>query len=471
MADLDLVDFAVDYARQKGASYAEARYEHQTDESFILKNSVLDALYFGEDAGIGVRVLAKGGLGFGATNAMTKTDVKLLVDDAVKIAKAAHRKDPISFASEQAVVTNWSVPQVKKLSDVPVEEKIEEINHIDRELKDLKFKIPARYFQQSNKQIDKYFVNSEGSKLHSFSPRVRLFYFLTVQHNGDVEQTYQNYGWAGGWEGVDELEMRRRVIDEAKSMENSLEHGKKSPEGKMDLVVGPQVSGIAAHESCGHPTEADRVLGREASQAGKSFITPASIGQRVGSPLVNVCDDPTIEHGIAFYAYDDEGVKARRRYLYKAGLINEFLQNRETAAILGTRSNGSARASAYNVEAIVRMANTYVEPKDHSIEELIEKVKFGVYMKSFMEWNIDDKRYNAKYAGREAYLIENGEVGAPVRKTVIELTTPTFWGAVDAVGKDLEIFHAGFCGKSDPGQALDAALGGASMRLRNVYLR
>ena len=471
MADLDLVDFAVDYAREKGASYAEARYEHQIEENFILKNSVLDALYFGEDNGIGVRVLAKGGLGFAATNSMTRTDVKAIVDDAVKIAKAAHRKDPIVFPPEASVVTTWSVPQVKKLSDVPVEEKIEEILHIDRELTDLKIKMPARFFQQGNKQIDKYFVNSEGSRIKSFSPRVRLYYFLTVMANGNVEQTYQNYGWSGGWEALNELEMRRRVIDEAKSMQNSVEHGKKSPEGKMDLVVGPQVSGIASHESCGHPTEADRVLGREASQAGKSFITPASIGQRVGSPIVTVCDDPTIPHGIAYYAYDDEGVKSRRRYLYKEGIINEFLQNRETAAILGTRSNGSARATTYNVEAIVRMANTFVEPKDWGFDEMVEGVKSGVYMKSFMEWNIDDRRYNGKYVGREAYRIENGEITTPVRKTVIELTTPTFWGAVDAVGKDLEIFHAGFCGKSDPGQALDAALGGPTMRLRNVTLR
>src|SRR3989449_6976030 len=135
-----------------------------------------------------------------------------------------------------------------------------------------------------------------------------------------------------------------------------------------------------------------------------------------------------------------------------------------------TRSNGAARAVNYNVEAIVRMANTFVEPKDHTVEELLEDVKFGVYMKSFMEWNIDDKRYNAKYAGREAYLVENGEVKHPVRNTVIELTTPAFWSAVDAVGKDLD-FEAGFCGKSHPGQALDASLGGPTIPLPNVYLR
>jgi TldD protein len=334
----------------------------------------------------------------------------------------------------------------------------------------LGLKIPARYFQLGENRIIKYFGNSEGSRIRSYSPRLRMYYYLTVMHAGEAEQTHRDYGWSGGWEGLRAWDLTNRVLEEAKSMDRSLREGKKSPEGKMDLVVGPQVSGIAAHESCGHPTEADRVLGREASQAGKSFISPDGLGMKVGSEVVNVCDDPTIEHAVAYYLTDDEGVRARRRYLYKEGRVNEFLQNRETASHFDTRSNGAARAVNYNVEAIVRMANTFVEPKDHSLEELLEGVKFGVYMKSFMEWNIDDKRYNAKYAGREAYLVENGEIKHPVRNTIIELTTPTFWSAVDAVGKDLD-FEAGFCGKSDPGQALDASLGGPSMRLRNVYLR
>ncbi len=466
----DLVDFAVEYARQKGATYAEARFERQEPEQFILKNGTLDALYVGADRGIGVRVLANGSLGFAATNNLSKADVKAIVDDAVKVAKASKRKTPITFAQEEAVTTNWSVPERTKLADVTVEEKIQEMQGVDKALTELGFKVPVRFFQLADNRITKYFANSEGSKIGSYSPRLRVTYLLTVVKGADSDQTHRDYGWSGGWEGIREWDLKGRVLDEAKSMNRSLNEGKKSPEGKMDIVVSPMVSGIAAHESCGHPTEADRVLGREASQAGKSFIGPDGLGTKVGSEVVNVCDDPTVEHAIAYYLTDDEGVRARRRYLYKGGRVNEFLQNRETAAAFSTRSNGASRAVNYNVEAIVRMANTFVEPKDHSLDELLEGVRFGVYMKSFMEWNIDDKRYNSKYAGREAYLVENGEVKDPVRRTIIELTTPTFWSAVDAVGKDLD-FEGGFCGKSDPGQALDASLGGPHMRLRNVYLR
>src|SRR3989442_324508 len=280
--ETDLANFALDYATKKGVSYAEARYEHQEQENFILKNGVLDALYVGQDRGVGVRVLVNGALGFAATNMRTKSDVRAIVDDAIKVAKASRRKTKITFAHEDAIEMNWSIPEQRKLADVSVEEKIAEIQSVDRDLMALGLKIPARYFQFSDNRIVKYFANSEGSRIRSYSPRLRVFYFLTVAQDGQVEQTYRNYGWSGGWEGIAAWDLRKRVIDEARSMQRSLVDGKKSPEGKMDLVAGPQVAGIASHESCGHPTEADRVLGREASQAGKSFIPPYGIGMRAG---------------------------------------------------------------------------------------------------------------------------------------------------------------------------------------------
>jgi TldD protein len=230
------------------------------------------------------------------------------------------------------------------------------------------------------------------------------------------------------------------------------------------------VVGIAAHESCGHPYEADRISGREAAQAGESFVGQEMMGTRIGSEVATVIDDPTIEHSYGFYLYDDEGVKARPKHLIKNGMINEFLHNRETAASMDMgRSNAAARACNFDREAIVRMSNTFVEPGDHRREELFEGIKLGVYMNSFMEWNIDDKRYNQRYIGREAYLIENGEVKGPVKAPILELTTPAFWSAIDAVGNDLG-WAAATCGKGEPGQGVPVYTGGPHIRLRNISL-
>ena len=255
-------------------------------------------------------------------------------------------------------------------------------------------------------------------------------------------------------------------------MQRSLLEGKKSPEGKMDIVVSPMVSGIAAHESCGHPTEADRVLGREASQAGKSFIGPDGLGMKVGSEVVNVCDDPTLPHAIAYYETDDEGVRARRRYLYKEGRVHEFLQNRETASAFSTRSNGASRAVNYNVEAIVRMANTFVEPKDHSVEELLEGVKFGVYMKSFMEWNIDDKRYNFQFGCEIGWEIKRGKRVRMLKNPSYSGISTEFWNACEAIAgrEHWTLWGVPNCGKGQPEQVAHTGHGAAPARFRNVQV-
>ncbi|MEM4589937.1 MAG: TldD/PmbA family protein, partial [Candidatus Micrarchaeia archaeon] len=166
-----------------------------------------------------------------------------------------------------------------------------------------------------------------------------------------------------------------------------------------------------------------------------------------------------------YYLYDDEGIKARRKMLIKNGVINEFLQNRESAAKFGIKSNASARASNYSVEPIIRMSNTVVLPGDWKEEEMIRETRYGIYMKSFMEWNIDDRRWNQKYKGSEAYLIENGRITKPVKGPTIEITTGTLWKSVNAVADNFEL-HAATCGKGEPMQGIPVSMGGASMRMK-----
>jgi TldD protein len=294
-----------------------------------------------------------------------------------------------------------------------------------------------------------------------------------VVENGKPEQAYKQFGYAGGWEALDKWKLTEQMINQAKVLQRVIKEAKAVKPGKMDLLCGSEVAGIAAHESCGHPMEADRILGREMSQAGKSFVYtggPFWLGTKIGSDAVTIVDDPTIKNSYGYYEYDDEGIRARHRYLYKNGVINEFLHNRETAAKLNTRSNGASRAINYDREAIVRMANTFVQPGDMNEEEIFEDVTRGVYMKSFTEWNIDDKRFNQRYVGREAYLIEKGELTHPLARPVIETTTKTFWSAVDAVSKKAE-YDAATCGKGDPQQGMPVYTGGPIIRLRSVHVK
>ncbi|MBP1912993.1 putative Zn-dependent protease [Thermococcus stetteri] len=276
--------------------------------------------------------------------------------------------------------------------------------------------------------------------------------------------------FSGGLELIEKDKPWEWAVKDVKALQKLIKEGQKPPEGKVDVVISPEVAGIAVHESVGHPYELDRIMGREAAQAGESFVKPEMLGERIGSEAVTVIEDPTIPNSWGFYLYDDEGVKARPRYLIREGIINEFLMNREYAAYLGMKSNAAARAINYDREPIVRMANTYLAPGDYSFEELIEDVKLGVYMVSFNEWNIDDRRFQQRYIGREAYLIENGEIKHPVRRPVLEITTRGLWSSVDAVGKEVE-FYPGTCGKGEPGQGVPVWMGGAHARLRGVILR
>jgi TldD protein len=471
--DEDLINCALEYAQTKKIEYAEVKGQSQTADRIVLRNGNLEAYVTAVDSGFCVRIMANGGIGFASTNKWSKSEAKQLVDLAFKLAKAANRKEKLSFAKKKAVKTKWTVDQKRKIENIPSEDRVEALTEVDKTLASCNVKIPATISQCSIDLITKYFVNSEGSRIRSFVPQIGAYFFITVAEQGKTEQAYEQFGYSGGWEAFNEWKIAEKMVHNAKVLKDVITRAKRLAPGTTDLICGSEVAGIAAHESCGHPMEADRILGREMSQAGRSFIYKGGrywTGTRIGSNVVTVVDDPTIEHSYGYYLYDDEGVKARRRFLYKDGVINEFLHNRESAAKLGTRSNGSSRSINYDREAIVRMANTFVLPGKLSEEELIEDVKHGVYMKSFTEWNIDDKRFNQRYVGREAYLIERGELKQPVARPVIETTTEKFWTAVDAVSKEVK-FDAATCGKGDPSQGVPVYTGGPCLRLRGVFVK
>ncbi len=474
MIDEDLAFYALKVAGGLGASYAEARIHVNRELAIIMRNGRIIGSGIDYRRGIGVRVIVNGALGFSATNKLDRESIKQAVEKAVSIAKASSKllKKPITFAPARLGHADYRVLPRKSFDNMSLDEKINYLETLWKNAGEAveKAKLPAFFTSYHENVEEKFIVNSDGGEVYSIIPRIGLFYNLVVMDPGKGSvQRWEQLGSSGGLEWLDEWRLHETLPRDIRVYEKILYEAVEPPRDKVDVVVGSEIVGLIVHESCGHPSEADRILGREAAQAGMSFIKPGMIGERIGSEHVTVIDDPTIPGGYGFYLYDDETVPARPKYLYYKGLINEHLHNRWTASIYGVESNGSARAMDYRSEPIIRMSNTYFKPGTYSLEELIEDIHHGVYMKTYMEWNIDDERWSQRYIGLEAYLIENGEIKGLVRNPVLELTTKSFYSSIDAVGKDLR-FYAGTCGKGEPAQGVPVWFGGPSVRIRNIRL-
>ncbi len=468
-----LAEGAVSKAVSAGATYAEARLQSGHSREFILKNGESQPSIFSEGYGLGIRVIAKGALGFAATNDMKTGAVGELARRAVKLAEASAPvlKRKISFDDSRAVRKKWAAVEKDRIEGADATWLRGVLLDIETRIADGKagVKLPGRFLVLWAELEEKYFVSSDGARIEARLPRVGFFGSLTAMEGGSAAQRFMQQGETGGLEVVGRVRLLEKVEEEAKIMGKVLRTATKPPTDTVDVVLSPELSGIAAHESVGHPQEADRVLGREGAQAGESYLKADSLGRKIGSEEANVSDDPTLVHSMGYTPVDDEGVAGKKRRLIKNGVINEFLHNRATAKEFGLASNGAARAVSFDREPIIRMSNTFVEPGDYSTDELIGEVRHGVYFKTFTEWNIDDKRLNQRYVALEAYRIEQGEVKEMVKAPVLEIATPRLWGSVKARSKHMD-FEAAVCGKGDPQQGAPVWTGGPETLLAGIKL-
>ena len=469
----DLAEAAVSKALKAGASYAEARVQATWEREFGLKNGEPQPSIFVEGYGIGIRVIAGGALGFAATNDMRRRTVAEVAAKAVRLAKASAvvLRRPVVFDPARPAKKRWAAPETEKIENADSAWLRGVLVDIDGRISEGRagVSLPGRLLYLSAELQERYFVNSEGARVVGRVPRVSFGCSLTAMEGGATAQRFIQQGETGGLEVVKRIGLAEKVVEEARAMGKVLKASGMPPTDPVDVVLSPELSGIAAHESVGHPQEADRVLGREGAQAGESYLKADSLGRKIGSEEANVSDDPTLLHSNGYVPVDDEGVAAKKRLLIKGGVINEFLQNRATAEQFGVRCNGAARAVSFDREPIIRMSNTFVEPGDYSTDEIFKEVKHGVFFKTFTEWNIDDKRLNQRYVALEAYLIEHGELKGLVKAPVLEITTPRLWGSVKARSRHVE-FEAATCGKGDPMQGAPVWTGGPETLLTGIRL-
>jgi TldD protein len=446
----------------ESTKYSEVRYHKNSSMRISMINGSISSIEKSVKEGYGIRIYKDNLLYFYSIKDLNNFDLKPI----------SFRSWEEGFLESSPIKLRYEAKEEIKFNNISLEEKIKFLKEISNNIKNLKLEGKLESFSISYIELEevKEFYNSEGSVIYSRVPRLWI-YFTIVLRNGDRSASLwsDELGASGGYELLKKWDLSEFILNKVKNLDLILDKGKSPPSDKLDVILSSQIAGIIAHESIGHPFEADRVLGRESAQAGRSYLNYIK-EKKLGSEIVNVVDDPTLYGSMGYYLVDDEGVRARRRYLLRNCEVSELLHSRFTAYKFRTENNGSVRAMDYESEPIIRMSNTFFLPSNIKFEELLEDIKHGVYIESFMEWNIDDIRWGQRYVGLEAYRIENGEIKEPIIYPILEATTNEILKSIDAVDNNLR-FYAGLCGKGEPSQGVPVWMGGPNLRLRNIRVK
>jgi TldD protein len=475
----DLSQRALDTATKQGAGYADVRVTRRATESISVKSGRVEGVSFGESEGFGVRVLVDGAWGFAASSRLTSDEADRVAAEAVRIARASATalREPVQLDDRKPVHGSYRTPVEEDPFALPIETKIGDLLAADEKMRSVK----GIAFTESTygaQRESKFFAASDGSETEQEITHVGSGIEANTVDGDELQRrSYPDNGgaWqAAGYEYIRGLDLTGHAEPLATEAVELLS-APQCPSGRFTLVIDPSQLYLQVHESCGHPSELDRVFGTEASYAGTSFLTTDKLEQgfRYGSDLVDIVADATAPGGMGTFGWDDEGVPAQQVPLVKEGIFVGYLSSRETAPRIGRQSGGAMRADGWNRIPLIRMTNVNLLPKPgKSFDQIIEDTDDGLYLKTNRSWSIDDRRLNFQFATEVAYEIKGGKLGRLYKNPTYTGITYEFWRSMDAVGDESSYRMLGTpnCGKGEPGQVGHVGHAVSGARFRNVQV-
>ncbi len=458
----EYADKAIQFAVKSGAQYCDVRAEAVTSNGFVLENGEIEHFSSVSEQGLGVRVLANGAWGFCSISDPKSTDeIKSSVEEAVKSALyyASFKKQKIILAEARAFVDKVDL----KAARIPsIEEMTEIAFECDKIIRTRK-RINKSSVSIHHDSFYKYFVNNEGSRISQSFDDVIANLSATAHESGVTESVSSTEGGRGGMELITGKNEITTVAQSISEKADELIDTKGVKEEEATVVMNQDFVALLTHEILGHPSEADRVLGKEMAWAGGAWWA-GKLGSRIGSTELNVIDDPTIPSSLGSYKYDDEGVIATKKSLIENGILSNHMQSRETASIFNTEPNSAMRATGYAFMPLIRMACTCIAPGDWDPNEMIKGVKNGYLICNMKVPSIDMMRQNWSISCQYAHKIENGEAKELLRDVIVMGNAPAFFQSIDAVGSDFTVRPITNCGKGDPMQIMRMGNGGPHIR-------
>jgi len=433
---------------------ADLYFQLSRSESWGLEDGIVKEGSASIEQGVGVRALAGEKTGFAYSDEIMMP----ALEEAARAARAiaVHGGSGAVQAWRQSTGHQLYLP-IDPLLSLADEDKISWLERVDRETRRLDPRVVQVMASVHAVHELILIASSDGVLAGDVRPLVRMNVSVIVEHEGRREQ---GYAGCGGRYTLDELVANDRPLSLGReAVRQALVNleAVPAPAGTMTVVLGPGWPGVLLHEAIGHGLEGDF------NRKGTSAFS-GRIGERVASPGCTIVDDGTLPARRGSLNIDDEGTPTQCTTLIEDGVLRGYMQDRLNARLMGGQPTGNGRRESFAHVTMPRMTNTYMMPGPHDPGDILASVQKGIYAVNFGGGQVDITSGKFVFSASEAYLIENGRVGAPIKGATLIGNGPDVLLRVSMVGNDLKLDDGiGVCGKE--GQSVPVGVGQPTLRI------
>ena len=440
----------------KGADDGELFLEYRLTESFVFDDGRMKSASFDTTQGFGLRAVAGEAIGFAHSSDLSEAAMKRAAD-AVQAVKSGHTG---SWAAGPQRTNVKLYSDENPIDQTPFEVKTKLLADIDAYARSKDSRVRQVSCSMAGEWQAIEILRPDGMTVRDVRPLVRLNVSI-VAGEGD-RQVSGSHGMGGrtSYEFYLKPEIWKGAVDEALRQALVNLQSVPAPAGVMPVVLGAGWPGILLHEAIGHGLEGDFNRKKTSAFAGL-------LGERVASPGVTVVDDGTIDSRRGSLSVDDEGTPTSRTVLIEDGILKGYLQDRQNARLMGMKATGNGRRQSYGCSVMPRMTNTFMLAGDHDPDEILRSVKNGIYAVNFGGGQVDITSGKFVFSCTEAYRIEDGKVGAPVKGATLIGNGPDALTKVKMIGNDLKLdTGVGTCGKN--GQSVPVGVGQPTLLIEGL---
>ncbi|MBA4394082.1 MAG: Zn-dependent protease, partial [Desulfobacca sp.] len=339
---------------------------------------------------------------------------------------------------------------------VDMEEKLQLTRHYNHRPLQIK-KIVTTQIQYLELVREKFFINTEGTRIREDLVTTRLGGTITSQEGG-LTQTVRV--GTGGSSGFALLRNQEALFDNKTAVALDLLKAKPVTGGTYPVILNPDLAGVFTHEAFGHFSEADLI------EDSPSMLEKLQIGTNIGHPNLSIIDDPTLPHQLGFYKYDDEGVACRPIHLITNGVLTGRLHSRRTAARFGEPLTGHSVAEDYRYAPIIRMGTIFIEPGIATFDDLLNRLGEGLYLVDAVGGQTSGENFT--FGAEYGYEVKDGRLGEMIRDINLSGNLYQTLQHIEGIGNDLDLSRLGGCGKGQTN--IRSCHGGPHILVSNVVI-